>query len=319
MAVGIITAPKKEDALDKIAKGLNIAVGVLGGIEGVQKIAKAGDMDAINKLLKTQEIQKTGLETEKLQRDAENAKSDASIDSPQAKAYQSALFAAAKGRGVNLDPESVSKMSPKDIKPIIGNLTFESPMEATLRQLTKQEKEKQLNKVTPQEFQAAQFGTRAQQAEEVFKKLKESGFDPTSVSSAVQRSSLFPNVLASSESQQNEQAKRNFLNAVLRRESGAAISAGEFESGNKQYFPVNGDSPEVLAQKEQNRQTVIDAMLTEGAPALSKIKGSSSQVQAKSKSSQSAIPSAQAAPSKPAKVIQNGHEYILNPKTGQYE
>lgn len=36
--------------------------------------------------------------------------------------------------------------------------------------------------------------------------------------------------------QQYEQAKTNFVNAVLRRESGAKISDEEFDSAEKQYF-----------------------------------------------------------------------------------
>lgn len=65
------------------------------------------------------------------------------------------------------------------------------------------------------------------------------------------------NLLKSSDRQQYEQAQRNFVNAVLRRESGAAISASEFDSAKKQYFPQPGDSPAVVAQKEENRQTTI--------------------------------------------------------------
>lgn len=51
-----------------------------------------------------------------------------------------------------------------------------------------------------------------------------------------------------------DQAKRDFINASLRRESGAVISDVEFENANKQYFPVPGDSKEVLAQKKANRE-----------------------------------------------------------------
>jgi hypothetical protein len=59
------------------------------------------------------------------------------------------------------------------------------------------------------------------------------------------------------EYQQYDQAKRDFLNAVLRRESGAVIGPSEFASGEQQYFPVPGDSPEVIAQKRKNRENAI--------------------------------------------------------------
>lgn len=61
----------------------------------------------------------------------------------------------------------------------------------------------------------------------------------------------------SSEMQSYMQAKKNFLNAVLRRESGAVISEAEFKNGDRQYFPQYGDKPPVLAQKKANRDLVM--------------------------------------------------------------
>lgn len=75
------------------------------------------------------------------------------------------------------------------------------------------------------------------------------------------------NKLHSKEYQQFDQAKRDFVNAQLRRESGAAISPSEFDSANKQYFPVPGDSPEVIAQKRANRRVAVEAMGREGGQA----------------------------------------------------
>ena len=63
-----------------------------------------------------------------------------------------------------------------------------------------------------------------------------------------------------------EQAKRDFINAQLRRESGAAISPTEFDSANKQYFPTPGDSAEVIQQKAANRRAAVEAMGREGGP-----------------------------------------------------
>lgn len=66
-----------------------------------------------------------------------------------------------------------------------------------------------------------------------------------------------PNFLKDERYQSYDQAKRNFLNAVLRRESGAVISPSEFDSADKQYFPQVGDRPEVIEQKRQNRDLVM--------------------------------------------------------------
>ena len=67
-----------------------------------------------------------------------------------------------------------------------------------------------------------------------------------------------PNFFKSSERQQYEQAQRNFVNAILRPESGAVISDTEFDNAKKQYFPQPGDGEAVIAQKAQNRQTKIN-------------------------------------------------------------
>jgi len=65
------------------------------------------------------------------------------------------------------------------------------------------------------------------------------------------------NFMKSDDRQSYEQAQRNFINAVLRRESGAAIAESEFDSAAKQYFPQPGDSLQVIEQKARNRNTVI--------------------------------------------------------------
>ena len=55
------------------------------------------------------------------------------------------------------------------------------------------------------------------------------------------------------------QAARNFINAVLRRESGAVISPTEFAEARKQYLPQPGDNAAILAQKEANRNIVYNS------------------------------------------------------------
>lgn len=50
-------------------------------------------------------------------------------------------------------------------------------------------------------------------------------------------STILPSFLQSAERQKFEQAKRNFVNSVLRNESGAVIAESEFKNADKQYFP----------------------------------------------------------------------------------
>lgn len=68
--------------------------------------------------------------------------------------------------------------------------------------------------------------------------------------------------------QQVEQAQRDFINAVLRRESGAAIANSEFANARQQYFPQPGDDPKTLRNKAINRRTAIQGFKAEVGDAL---------------------------------------------------
>lgn len=80
-------------------------------------------------------------------------------------------------------------------------------------------------------------------------------------------SQRLPSWLQGSTLQTYNQAKTNFVNAVLRQESGAAISDSERASYDAQYFPQPGDSTEVIAQKAQNRAQVVASYKTAAGPA----------------------------------------------------
>src|SRR3990167_818152 len=99
------------------------------------------------------------------------------------------------------------------------------------------------------------YALRAEQSNEIIEQL---GRRFTGIISVGAR--FLPNIFKSPERQQFEQAQRNFVNAVLRRESGAAIAESEFENARKQYFPQSGDAPAVVKQKTRNRRTVIGTL-----------------------------------------------------------
>lgn len=131
-----------------------------------------------------------------------------------------------------------------------------------------------LKKITKKEpkssqFEAAQFGQRLLQAESNFSELESRGLDATSIGFAVNRA--LPELFKGDDTKRQEQAERNFVNAVLRRESGAAIAESEFESAKAQYFPTIGDGPEVLAQKRANRQIAISALRAEAGAAFEQV------------------------------------------------
>jgi hypothetical protein len=66
-------------------------------------------------------------------------------------------------------------------------------------------------------------------------------------------------------------ASRNFIAAVLRKESGAAISDGEYLNGLRQYFPRVGDDAEVIQDKEALRSAAITGMVNESGDAFEAI------------------------------------------------
>ncbi len=119
----------------------------------------------------------------------------------------------------------------------------------------------------PTQFEAAGFAIRMQDAETT---LSELGEKFTGVTSAL--GGVVPSLLKSEDRKKFEQAERNFINAVLRRESGAAIAPSEFDSGRKQYIPQPNDGEEVLALKTRNRQVVTQQNIQEAGRAFGSIK-----------------------------------------------
>ena len=77
-----------------------------------------------------------------------------------------------------------------------------------------------------------------------------------------------PQVLGglSPEQQQVAQARINFITAILRKESGAAIGRDEFATAEKNYFPKPGDDAAAIAQKQQARRTASKAMEIQAGP-----------------------------------------------------
>lgn len=80
---------------------------------------------------------------------------------------------------------------------------------------------------------------------------------------------LVGNYMKSSQFQQAEQAGRNFLTALLRKESGAQIPPSEERSYGDIFIPRPGDKKEVIAQKrEARRQAAIGIRMGLPAPII---------------------------------------------------
>lgn len=112
--------------------------------------------------------------------------------------------------------------------------------------------------LTDEQSKAAGFADRMTQAGSIIDKMNSVGTDLGQA--ALDKMPGVGNFLVSDEKQQLTQAKRDFVNSILRRESGAVISDAEFANADKQYFPQPGDSEAVLKQKKANRDTALFGM-----------------------------------------------------------
>jgi hypothetical protein len=142
--------------------------------------------------------------------------------------------------------------------------------------------------LTETQGNATGFGIRAKEANQIATNLEEKGvIIPGKTSTVVSgiagltpfagekyseaTKSLF-NMLPefagglSPEQQQNAQARKNFISAVLRKESGAAISNQEYANEEKKYFPQMGDTAAVIKQKQDARNAAVQALTIQAGP-----------------------------------------------------
>ena len=144
-------------------------------------------------------------------------------------------------------------------------------------------------KMTESQAKALGFGMRAANSSEILDLVGEGGeIQPGLIKRSAEAIPLVGEGLGtalnwtqSPEQQQVEQAQRDFINAILRRESGAVISDSEFSNARAQYFPQPGDSPEVIKQKRRNRALAIEGFSQEVEPVRpGMIKGAAAKARA---------------------------------------
>jgi hypothetical protein len=143
-------------------------------------------------------------------------------------------------------------------------------------------------KLTESQGNATGFGVRAKEANSLLSQLEKSGTKDTGVFRSTvagtlgmtpfigekleQSTHAAMNVLPSAlggpnqAQQATDQARRNFVTAVLRKESGASISPSEFYNESQKYFPQPGDSDSVIRQKQHARETAIKSLEVQAGP-----------------------------------------------------
>lgn len=116
-----------------------------------------------------------------------------------------------------------------------------------------------LNKANEGQLASASFANRVLSANENLTQLEKTpGFDPTSMQTAFFEAVPGGNLALSEAEQSYAQSKRDFITAILRKESGAAIGKDEFANEDKKFFPQVGDKPSVLKQKAAGRKRTFE-------------------------------------------------------------
>ena len=116
---------------------------------------------------------------------------------------------------------------------------------------------------------AATFGDRMAASNEVINRLEGINTGADGWFGGVLNNNLpaaVGNQIASTDRQRFNQAKLDFASALLRKESGAAVTLAEINHVDVQYFPQPGDGPEVIAQKRRNRVAAMQGIMREAGP-----------------------------------------------------
>ncbi len=246
-----------------------------GGFDAWKSQAMQGGMTVTQQLSAKLEAQKA----------AEAARHNVSTEALTGRGQDMTAQTAAAGHAITMRGQNMTDARTREST----SATMSKPFEVTgpdgTPQLVQQDKQGNITPVqgfgpkagaskplNDSQAKALLFGTRMQEAEKVLGGLQ-GKYSPAAINAKNGAEAIggitgaigssVGNMMLSTESQQAEQAQRDFINAVLRRESGAAIAPSEFANASKQYFDQPNDKPEVKAQKAANRKLSISGLLAE--------------------------------------------------------
>ena len=148
-------------------------------------------------------------------------------------------------RGISLQQKAVAEQEKRQQKLLDEQRKRQEKIEDTLY-LARMKKE--------QDPQEARFNARTEASHKLLSKFETEKNPYYKDTKQFVLDTKVPYLFKSDKFKQIEQAQRDFINAVLRRESGAVIGEQEFENARLQYFPQPGDTPKVVEQKQKNRE-----------------------------------------------------------------
>lgn len=199
-------------------------------------------------------------------------------------------------RGQDMEHErSFAPTWNNEVGAFVGRPTKANPNGVKIDLAGYQKEDKPLTEV---QAKAVTFASRMNRANETINKLSADGIDKSSAGKQFMEAIPFIgdglgniyNDFLPNKIQQLDQAKRDWINANLRNESGAAIGKDEFASADKQYFAQIGDKPEVILQKALNRKMAEEGMRAQAGRGKSQIDSIVSSVKPPSPPSPSAAP-----------------------------
>lgn len=191
---------------------------------------------------------------------ASNAQSERNsqrTDARQREANQQSLTKPFEITGEDGKPVLVQQDKAGNIRPVTGY----TPKQGASKPLTEGQSK------------ALLFGARMQETGDIIEKLAAEGVNKSIPGSrAGYGVGATINAIQPQERQRLDQAKRDFINAVLRRESGAVISDAEFANAEQQYFPQPGEGADTIGQKRRAREVATRGILAEVPDAENRVK-----------------------------------------------
>ena len=129
----------------------------------------------------------------------------------------------------------------------------------------------QAQRGTVEQGKAASFLRRAINANQNYTAL--GGVEPRNIFGQAFKDAApnLANTFSDEQRQLAEQGEREFIGAILRYDSGAAIPDSEFVTNGLIYFPRPGDTPAVLRQKAEARRVAIEGLYSAAGPAAAGI------------------------------------------------
>lgn len=133
-------------------------------------------------------------------------------------------------------------------------------------------------KLTEGELKSVTYGIRAASALKTIDELESGGYNAANPLDRSAENMPLGNAVKSKGGQAYSQAAREFITAILRRDSGATITPTEMDEQYVIYFPVYGDGPDVIKQKREARATAYEALKAGAGGGAAQLSGGAPQV-----------------------------------------